>query len=105
VILVEGKGSPDGNYLLDLKPALPSSLTPRLKLAQPRWESEASRVVSVQRRVQAVSPALLQPVEFGGRSYILRGLQPSEDRISLERANGKPALLEALMRSLADIVT
>ena len=28
VILVEGKGSPDGNYLLDLKQALPSALEP-----------------------------------------------------------------------------
>ena len=30
-ILVKGKGSPDGNHLLDLKQALPSSLVPQLK--------------------------------------------------------------------------
>lgn len=32
-ILVEGKGSPDGNYVLDLKQALASSLVPHLKVA------------------------------------------------------------------------
>jgi uncharacterized protein (DUF2252 family) len=104
VILVEGKGSPDGNYLLDLKQALPSALNPRLTLVQPLWPSEASRVVSVQQRTQAVSPAFLQPVEFGGASYVLRGLQPAEDRISLDQARGKPSQLEALMRTLSCIV-
>jgi len=39
-ILVQGKGSPDGNYLLDLKQALRSSLVPHLKVSQPKWISE-----------------------------------------------------------------
>ena len=30
VVLVEGKGSPDGNYLLELKQCQPSALLPRL---------------------------------------------------------------------------
>ncbi len=86
VVLVQGKGSPDGNYLLDLKAAQPSALQPwvkKLKLAQPRWPSEAERVVALQRRLQAVSMNLLQPVQFDGRSWVLRALQPSEDRVDL----------------------
>ena len=55
VVLVNGKGSPDGNYLLDLKQVLPSSLVPQLKAPQPKWKSEAHRVVALQRRLQAVS--------------------------------------------------
>ena len=101
VILVEGKGSPNGNYLLDLKQTLPSTLSSRLEQAQPHWLNEASRAVSIQQRVQAVSPAFLQAVEFNGTSYVLRALQPSEDRISLERARGKPSRLQALIRTLA----
>ncbi|WP_454907323.1 DUF2252 domain-containing protein [Variovorax gossypii] len=88
IVLVEGKGSPDGNYLLDLKEALPSSLAPYLKLAQPAWPSQAHRVVGLQRRMQAVSMAFLQPIVGAGpdaaASYVLRGLQPSEDRVSLD---------------------
>ncbi|MEO8937997.1 MAG: DUF2252 family protein [Burkholderiaceae bacterium] len=85
-ILVEGKGSLHGNYLLDLKEAKPSSLLPRLRQDQPRWKSEAERIVTLQRRMQAVSMAFLHPVDMGGRSYVLRGLQPAEDRVTFGRA-------------------
>ena len=84
-ILVKGKGSSDGNYLLDLKQATPSSLLPRLKNAQPVWESEAHRVVALQRRLQAVAMAFLQPVSVHQQAFVLRGLQPSEDRIALDQ--------------------
>ena len=84
VILVRGKDSPDGNYLLDLKETLPSSLTPYLKTRQPVWKTEAERVVEVERRMQAVSAAFLQPIRVGKRAYVLRDLQPTSDRISLD---------------------
>ena len=83
VLLVQGKGSPDGNYLLDLKQVLPTSLRLRVKRKQPRWESEAHRVVALQRRIQAVSMAFLTPVKLDGRPFVLRGLQPGEDRVAL----------------------
>jgi uncharacterized protein (DUF2252 family) len=86
VVLVAGKGSPDGNYLLDLKQSLASSLAANLKIAQPRWPTEAHRVVTLQRRLQAVSMAFLQPVLVGDLAYVLRGLQPSEDRVTLDRS-------------------
>ncbi|HWX00564.1 DUF2252 domain-containing protein [Collimonas sp.] len=104
VILVEGKGSPDGNYLLDLKQALPSSLTPYLKVAQPKWSSEAQRVVSLQRRCQAVSMAFLQPVKLGKTSYVLRGLQPSEDRVVLKQPRHSVAEIQQVMTVMGDIV-
>lgn len=84
-ILVEGKGSPDGNYLLDLKAAQPSALASRLKQVQPPWTTQAERVVTVQRRMQAVSMAFLQPVVMDEQAYLLRALQPSEDRVAIDR--------------------
>jgi uncharacterized protein (DUF2252 family) len=104
VILVRGRGSPDGSFLLDLKQALPSSLTPRLKVRQPEWKSEAHRVVAVQRRVQAVSMAFLQPVRMAKKPYILRALQPSEDRVALQHWHGKLARLEGVMASMGAAV-
>jgi uncharacterized protein (DUF2252 family) len=99
-ILVKGKGSSDGNYLLDLKQATPSSLLPRLKNAQPAWESEAHRVVALQRRLQAVAMAFLQPVSVHGQAFVLRGLQPSEDRIALDQ----PGLtVPQLMQTIGDM--
>jgi uncharacterized protein (DUF2252 family) len=86
VVLVEGKGSPDSNYLLDIKEAKPSAMAPRLAhlgIKQPAWSSEASRVVTIQERMQAVDHAFLQPVELAGLSCVLKGLQASEDRVAI----------------------
>ena len=86
VVLVEGKGSPDGNYLIDLKEARPSALGPglaRLGIGQPAWADEASRVVAVQQWMQAIDHAFLQPVMLDGRPCVLKGLQASEDRVAI----------------------
>ncbi|CAB3674804.1 DUF2252 domain-containing protein [Paraburkholderia rhynchosiae] len=103
VILVEGKGSADGNYLIDLKEALPSSVVPHVHTPQPKWQTEAQRVVEIQRRNQAVSQAFLHAVEFDQRSYVLRSLQPSEDRVALQDWNGKLPRLEGVVNSMAEL--
>ena len=104
IILVEGKGSPDRNYLLDLKQALPSSLTPHLTIKQPRWQTEAHRVVALQQRMQAVPMAFLHPVVIGKKAYVLRGLQPSEDRVVLNGAPKEPRLLEGVIQTMGELV-
>lgn len=86
-ILVQGRGSPNGHYLLDLKLSTASSLEPHLTVAQPRWATQAHRVVALQQRMQAVSMAFLQPIRMGENAYVLRELQPTEDRVALDRAS------------------
>jgi len=103
VILVEGKGSPDRNFLLDLKAEPTSSLQPYLVLPQPHWPGEAERVVTVQRWVQTVPPALLVPILFDGKSFVLRELQPTDDKINSALLNGKVARLEKLVKTLAKV--
>ncbi|OEZ99918.1 DUF2252 domain-containing protein [Duganella sp. HH101] len=103
VVLVEGKGSPDGNYLLDIKECKPSALAPRLaawKIAQPAWPDEASRVVAVQKRMQAVDHVFLHPVTLDSRSWVLRGLQPSEDRVALDAWGKKLERLEEVIATM-----
>ena len=104
VILVRGKGSPDGNYLLDLKAALPSSLTPYLKTPQPAWKSEAERVVAVEQRMQAASPAFLQPVRFGTHTYVLRDLQPTSDRVKLDEGRAGFDAVRGVIAEMGRIV-
>jgi uncharacterized protein (DUF2252 family) len=103
VLLVRGRGLPDKLALLDLKQAIPSSLTTRGR-SPVAWPSEASRITSIQRWAQAVSPALLHPVRSGGRSYVLRELQPTQNRLSLESWNRTRAELEGLMITLGQVV-
>jgi len=103
-ILVEGKGSPDGNYLLDLKLAQPSSLVPHLDIRQPEWRTEAERVVAVQARMQAINPAFFRAVTMGRKSYVLRGLQPTEDRLALADWRGKLERLEGVLQTMGRLV-
>ena len=103
-ILVEGRGSPDENFILDLKEEHPSSLSPRLDISQPNWPSQAWRVVAIQARLQAMPPALLAPLQMDGRGYILRELQPSQDKISLADWDKRPERVKSLTASMAEIV-
>lgn len=107
VVLIEGKSSPDGNYLLDLKAAQPSALLPRLAhfgIDQPRWTDDASRVVTAQNRMQSVDHAFLRAVKLDGVSYILRGLQPSEDRVSIGEWGKKLHRLQDVAATMGHIL-
>jgi uncharacterized protein (DUF2252 family) len=103
-VLVEGHGGRKGNALLDLKEAVPSALAASVDTRQPRWDSQADRVVTIQRRVQAVSPALLNSVRIGHRSFILRELQPAEDRLALDCARNKRRRLADALRVMGEVV-
>ena len=100
MLLVEGKGSPRGNYLLDLKRAVPSTLPviPRPGTASD-GRREAERVVTTQRLAQAISPALLHAVTIGGRPFILKELQPMTDRLDLAPWDGRIERLDINGRS------
>lgn len=60
--------------------------------------------MAIQRRVQAVSIAFLQPVRMGNKPYVLRTLQPSEDRVALSHWHGKLARLESVMSTMGTVV-
>lgn len=104
VILVRGKGRSKGNVLLDLRPAIPSSLGALVRLPQPEWQSEAARVVELQLRMQAVSMAFLHPVKLGKLAYVLRGLQPSEDKVSLDRTRQSSKQLQDVIGTMGNLV-
>ena len=103
VALVRGDGGVDGHCLVDIKIATPSALAAGIDVPQPRWKSEAERVVSIQRIAQAISPALLGSVGIGKRSYSIRELQPTADRINLAALGGKPGALNEVVRTMAEI--
>jgi uncharacterized protein (DUF2252 family) len=102
VALVRGHGGEDGRVLLDIKQARPSAMAPYVGMTQPAWKSEAHRVVEIQWRMQAISPALLAPVSFGRSSYVLRELQPVEDRLALAHWNGKLSRLRRVVVTMGE---
>ena len=104
VILVEGKGGEGGPYLLDLKYQPGSSLRPYASLPQPVWESEANRVLALQKRGQAIAPAFLSPILTKGKAYILRELMPTTDSLCLEDWDGKLSRLEKVLNAMGKLV-
>jgi uncharacterized protein (DUF2252 family) len=103
LILVEGKGSPDRNYLLDLKQQPNSSLEPYLTIAQPQWANSATRVMRIQSLVQSSPPALLAAIDFKDRSYLLRELQPTQDKIALKQGEIGYDRLAKLINTMAEV--
>ncbi len=95
LLLVEGRGSPAGNLLLDLKHQPKSALQAYLELKQPRWKSDADRVVQIQRRAQAIAPAFLTGVSLDRKSFMLKEAQPASDKITL---TGSDVTIEELQR-------
>jgi uncharacterized protein (DUF2252 family) len=104
LILVEGKGSPERNYLLDFKQQQPSALAPYLIQQQPQWSNQATRVMQVQKLVQPAPPALLAAIEFNDSSYLLRELQPTQDKIDLNTDRISLNQLEKLIETIGQIV-
>ena len=107
VALVRGDfgtgGSADGQYLIDIKIVSPSALAASIKAPQPRWKSEAERTVSIQRISQAVFPALLGSVGVGKRSYVIKELEPTADRVNLAALGGKSAALKDVVQTMAEV--
>ena len=83
--------------LLDLKVSQKSSVAPVSTAAQPKWTSEGQRIVTMQTFAEAIPPGLLQAVDFGGKSYVLKELQPTSDRLNLAAvAKNRPEFARTL---------
>ena len=97
-VLVEGRGSPNGNFLLDLKIAPASSiawLANQRQPKQPAWKSQAERIVTMQRLIQSIPTAHIAALDNGDKSYVLKELQPSFDRLNLQSWRGGPGIRPA----------
>jgi uncharacterized protein (DUF2252 family) len=81
VFLLRNIAEPKRHLLIDMKEALPSSVRPWLDVPQPSWTSEAQRVVTIQERMQNISPALLSTTLFKDVPYVLKEMQPTMDKI------------------------
>jgi uncharacterized protein (DUF2252 family) len=104
VVLVRGLGTPDGHYLLDLKRAASSALLPHVTLPQPPWRDDAVRIATLQQRMQAASMAFLHAVNLGRDAFVLRELQPGEDRVDLDRARDSLDRFREVIHTMADVV-
>lgn len=101
MFLLKSMNTKNKYLLFDMKQALTSSLQPYLKIKQPNWESEAERVIAIQQRMQNVSPALLSATVFKDEPFVLKHLQPTEDRINFELLKGRLNDIDQVIKDMA----
>lgn len=89
--------------LIDIKEAAKSSLQPYVSTPQPAWESEAERVKTLQKRGQYVQPAWLHTMEMDGISFVVKELQPTEDKMDLSLCQGKTKRLSGIICNMAQL--
>lgn len=95
-----GENTQGKSVLIDMKECAPSSAMKWIKKEQPKWESEAERVVWVQRMMQDTPPAMLTEYESGDDWYMLRMLQPTDDKLNYQHLASDVGSLEQLMKDM-----
>lgn len=90
-------------YLLDMKESKPSSLLKHIDIKQPKWTNEAERIITIQTRMQFCQPALLRPVYYNKKWFVLKELQPVLDKVDLTLAQGKLDKLEDIILPMAKL--
>ena len=58
----------------------------------------------IQARAQAIAPALLKPVVFENKAYLIKELQPSQDRLNLSQWQGNLTRLHNVFETMAELV-
>ncbi len=101
ILLMGGNGKND-NFLLDVKEARPSVVETFLKTPNyPHFDSQAERVIELEKRIQPVPPALLSTINFNKKSFVIRELQPTSDKINLSLLADKIKKLTQLLEPMA----
>jgi uncharacterized protein (DUF2252 family) len=84
LFLIQKINDPNKYMLIDMKQATASSLSAYVKIDQPKWKSEAERMVYIQKMMQNIPPAQLSALDFKGESYLMQEMQPAKDRINFK---------------------
>jgi uncharacterized protein (DUF2252 family) len=82
--------------LLELKESVPAAMIAQHRAPANPWPSEAARVTAVQYRAQVAPPRLLAAVEIDKRSFILRELHPSDDKLTVAKGKAQRERLARL---------
>ncbi|MBI3883459.1 MAG: DUF2252 family protein, partial [Sphingobacteriales bacterium] len=84
VFLLKSLKENDKYILVEMKQCVASSLQPYVKIKQPKWKSEADRVVSIKTRIQNRPPALLSSTIFNDEPYLIQEMEPNKDKINFK---------------------
>lgn len=98
--LLENEVDPMQKKIIDIKQALPSSILKYTSIPQPLWNNEADRVVNIQQMMQYVSPAFISSFQYQNDWYVVKELQPTDDKVSIDHAARQPEHTEGYLSDL-----
>ena len=101
VFLLRNINNPKKFLLVDMKQAKQSSVQPFVDVQQPAWENDAERVVAIQRRMQNISPALLNSAIFKDECYVIKEMQPTADKIDFLLIKDKYKYITRVIEDMA----
>ncbi|WP_259070248.1 DUF2252 domain-containing protein [Mucilaginibacter sp. X4EP1] len=84
LFLLKSTNTKNKYLLVDMKQSTKSSVLPYVKVKQLDWQTEAERIITIQKRMQNVSSSLLSTTVFRGESYAIQELQPVKDTIKFK---------------------
>jgi len=84
LFLLKSTNTKDKYLLVDMKQSTVSSVLPYTHIQQLAWETEAERIITVQKRMQNVSASLLSTTVFRGDAFVIQELQPVKDTIKFK---------------------
>ncbi|NOS54910.1 MAG: DUF2252 family protein [Cyclobacteriaceae bacterium] len=87
--------------LLDIKKSTPSSLAQYVTVRQPKWESEAHRIVGAQRFMQYALPRFIDTIKIGEEDFVIKQLQPSAQKIDHQLCKSKLKNSETIIITMA----
>ena len=100
-VLLVLKEETGNHHLIDIKETRTSSVSKFIKLEQPLWSSDADRIISLQNRIQYVAPAWLHTLTFRNTTFVVKEMQPSQDRMDLRLCKGKKRKLADILDTMA----
>jgi uncharacterized protein (DUF2252 family) len=100
-LLARNIQEPKKHLLIDMKQALPSSLSASCAVPQPAWGSEADRIVAIQERMQNIPPALLSTTLFRDEPFVVKEMQPMADKIDFLLMKDRYKDIECVVEDMA----
>ncbi|MGI4729110.1 MAG: DUF2252 domain-containing protein [Janthinobacterium lividum] len=104
MFLLQNKKDKKEYALLDMKQGSASSLAPYNPILQPKWTTDAERIIRIKYRMQNVSPALLSTTAFQEITYVFQEMQPMADKLNLELLKNDPKATNQVIADMALIV-
>ncbi|PQJ12742.1 hypothetical protein CJD36_003060 [Flavipsychrobacter stenotrophus] len=91
-------------YLIDVKESRPSCYLESTTIKQPRFKNDAERIITTGNLMQFTPPAFIVPHKMADNWYVVKELQPSSDRMSLEYFDQDFSRLSEVAKEMARLL-